>query len=279
MEETELFSAERMYFTYHACDEPFFGSHSHDEYEIMYLADGPEELFCLEDQEYTIAPRSLLLIPAGRFHSLHSRGSPGFHHLAVHFQKQFLDSTEQQYLLPLFDGPRMMYFTDAGPVIDALMRSMSECSIFHADLRRLALKSRIVSLLTEAYHLREKSFFAPFRPSDKRITAVLEYICGNFTKPLSLDGLSRDFAIGKNHLNTLFREETGETVGRYIRKQRLNFAHREIMLGKGAEEAAYEAGFNDYSVFFKSYKALFGAPPTRQRKHEVYTLPLRIQYN
>jgi AraC-like DNA-binding protein len=159
---------------------------------------------------------------------------------------------------------------------------MPECSGFHADLRHLALKSRIVSLLTEAYHLREKSLFTPFQPSDKRIIAVLDYICDNFTKPLSLDDLSRVFAIGKNHLNALFREETGETIGRYIRKQRLNFAHREILLGKGAEEAAYAAGFNDYSVFFKGYKALFGVPPTRKRRRTVYTLPskgLRLPIN
>jgi len=83
-----------------------------------------------------------------------------------------------------------------------------------------------------------------------------------FYQAVCLEDLSKHFAISKNRLNALFREETGETVGQYIREQRLNFARREIMLGKGAEEAAWEAGFNNYSVFFRDYKALFGAPPT-----------------
>jgi AraC-like DNA-binding protein len=53
----------------------------------------------------------------------------------------------------------------------------------------------------------------------------------------------------------------GTTFGRYLRSQRLNLARHEICCGKGAEEAAYTAGFNDYSTFFRAYKALFREAP------------------
>jgi len=256
-----------MYFTHHACDELFFGSHRHDEYEVMYLVAGPEETFRLEDREYTIAPRSLLLIPSGRFHSIRAQGKQRFNHLAVHFQKDFLDSVEGQYLLPLFGDRESACITDIPPVIDALMRSIPECAGLQTGLRSIAVKSRVVSLLTEVYKSRKRNERkSPPRVCDRRVGAVLEYVCGNFTKPVRLEDLSRDFAISKNRLNALFREETGRTVGQYIREQRLNFARREIMLGKGPEEAAFLAGFNNYSVFFRDYKALFGCSPTGTRR-------------
>jgi AraC-like DNA-binding protein len=39
-------------------------------------------------------------------------------------------------------------------------------------------------------------------------------------------------------------------------------ARQEILQGSTAEEAAYKAGFNDYSNFYRAYKAFFGIVPS-----------------
>jgi AraC-like DNA-binding protein len=38
--------------------------------------------------------------------------------------------------------------------------------------------------------------------------------------------------------------------------------YQEMRSGRGAEEAAYKAGFNDYSNFYRSYKSVFGIMPS-----------------
>ena len=80
------------------------------------------------------------------------------------------------------------------------------------------------------------------------------------------------FTISKNYLNTLFQKETDTTVNRYIREQRLYIAHEEIVAGKHAEEAAFTAGFNDYSTFYRAYKTHFGISPVRSMNNPSIVL-------
>jgi AraC-like DNA-binding protein len=60
----------------------------------------------------------------------------------------------------------------------------------------------------------------------------------------------------------LFRQETGTTINQYIKVKRLALARQEMRNGCGAEEAAYKAGFNDYSNFYRAYKSVYGIMPS-----------------
>jgi AraC-like DNA-binding protein len=104
---------------------------------------------------------------------------------------------------------------------------------------------------------------------NKRVRNILDFISDNLQQPISLNVLSQHFNMNKNHLNTVFCRETGITVERYIRVQRLYIARQNIGLGMDATEAAYDVGFNDYSNFFRAYKAFFGCAPTRQDKSQT----------
>ncbi|MDR2758348.1 MAG: AraC family transcriptional regulator [Spirochaetaceae bacterium] len=82
-------------------------------------------------------------------------------------------------------------------------------------------------------------------PRNEQIQRILSYLNSNLCKPISLDQLVQKFYISKNHLNVIFRKETGTTVNQYIRIKRLVLARQEILKGSTAEEAAYKVGFND----------------------------------
>jgi AraC-like DNA-binding protein len=107
-------------------------------------------------------------------------------------------------------------------------------------------------------------------PRDGRIQAIQRYLDSHLRENLPLDRLSRRFSISKNHLNVLFRREMGTTVNRYIRIKRLVLARQEIWQGAAAEEAAYRAGFNDYSNFFRAYRSFFGAAPSSRSGDDRY---------
>jgi AraC-like DNA-binding protein len=49
---------------------------------------------------------------------------------------------------------------------------------------------------------------------------------------------------------------------KYISAKRLEFARQEILNGARFGEAAYKAGFHDYTTFFRAYKSFYGCPPS-----------------
>jgi AraC-like DNA-binding protein len=246
-----------------------FHAHTHAEYEILYVLSGDVE-FYVEGYKYPFQPESLLLTPPNNFHGWKLRSHHLYHRVAVLFMMpEFLPRAEQSFFMELFNkGPR--FFTDIssrniGFFIDALLK----CVDMEAPLQEISLKSRLVSLLSEIAFLQSSHAREP-ASRDKRIQQVLMYLgehlaerpAGRPAEEFSLDSLSQRFSISKNYLNILFREATGTTVNQYIRLKRLVLARQELLNGSGAEEAAYKAGFNDYSNFFRAYKAFFGAMPT-----------------
>jgi AraC-like DNA-binding protein len=106
---------------------------------------------------------------------------------------------------------------------------------------------------------------------------VLKYLGDHLRDGLTLEDVARRFSISKNHLNNLFRQTTGATVNHYIRTKRLGLARQEILKGSNAQEAAYNAGFNDYSNFYRAYKAFYGSMPSAPGKKPSRVLEENIK--
>jgi AraC-like DNA-binding protein len=237
-----------------------FSSHSHPENEIHYVIRGDVE-FNVEGYTYFPVPESLLMVPANCFHGWIPRTRKLYHRIAILFLPEMLDPSEQAAFMGLFeDGPR--YFPNlSGLDIVFFVQSLLKCEKMEEPLRCLSLKCRLISLLSEIVLLHS----TPFRElasRDNRIQGLLKYLAENLQEELALDEVAGRFNLSKNHLNVLFRQATGTTVHRYIRMKRLGLARQEIARGGHPEEAAYGAGFKDYSNFFRAYKSFYGSSPS-----------------
>jgi AraC-like DNA-binding protein len=264
MERIERFDAQYMFLTHGVSDEPYYRSHHHPEYEIFYVRKGEGNIIrCIEGYEYIVRPGSILLVPPNVSHDHRILSNQPYSHLSIHFLPEMLDKTERSLFRPLFD-PRNAYYTDSSALAGAFAGSLLECMDMDKQIRDRAVKCRILAILTGLYKLKDMSCrITPSRVfQNKRIRDILDFISDNLRQPISLNVLSRRFSMNKNHLNVIFRKETGTTVERYIRIQRLYIARQNIGAGMQATEAAYDVGFNDYSNFFRAYKAFFGYAPT-----------------
>ncbi|MDR2177788.1 MAG: AraC family transcriptional regulator [Treponema sp.] len=240
-----------------------FCSHSHSQCEILYVFQGEVE-FYVEGYRYPLLPASMLLTPPYNFHGWVPRSRRIYHRVSVLFAPELLDQTEQGLFLKMFrSGPRFFPNTSSKDIC-FFIRAILECGDMEEPLRKTALKSRLVSLLSEIPFLEENRTLVPVS-ADQRVFGVLEYLDKHLREKLPLEDLARRFNISKNYLNILFRKATGTTVNHYIRIKRLGFARQEIQRGTHAEEAAYNAGFKDYSNFFKAYKSFYGSAPSVQR--------------
>lgn len=265
MERIDRFDADAMYLTHGVSNEPYYRSHRHPEYELFYVRKGESIIRSIEGHEYTVHPGGLLLIPAKVSHDHRILSSQPYDQLSIHFLPEMLDKTERSLFQPLFD-PREAYYMDSSGMAGLFAGSILDCMDMDRQVRDRAIKSRILSILTQLYKLRGLGCcITPHRVfQNKKVRDVLDFIYDNLRRPVSLDALARHFNVNKNHLNALFRKETGSTVERYIRIQRLSIARQNIGSGMGPTEAAYDIGFNDYSNFFRAYKAYFGYAPTAE---------------
>jgi AraC family transcriptional regulator len=87
-----------------------------------------------------------------------------------------------------------------------------------------------------------------------------------FASPLSLAGIASAVGVHPVHLARQFRASQGCTVGEYIRRVRVGFARRElVMTDKPIAEIAFSAGFSDHSQLTKTFKRVTGRTPTAYR--------------
>ncbi|MDR0758888.1 MAG: AraC family transcriptional regulator [Treponema sp.] len=263
MERIDRFDIQSMFLTHGVSDEPYYRSHHHPEYEIFYIQKGGDTIIRrIDGCEYAVRPGGILLVPPNVSHDHRILSCQPYSHLSIHFPPETLDKTERSLFRPLFD-PKEAYYMDSSGIAGVFADSLLECVDMDKQIRDRAVKSRILAILTTLYKLKgKKCGITPSRVfQNKRVRDMLDFIHDNLRQPISLTALSRRFYMNKNHLNDVFRKETGTTVERYIRIQRLYIARQNIGMGMQATEAAYDMGFNDYSSFYRAYKAFFGYAP------------------
>ena len=260
MNRVESFSTDNFNYNHDISDEACFRIHSHKKYEIAYLLEG-EMIRYIEEKEYRLKPGDLVLIPSDIPHGWKNYPRHFCRRISIHFSPEFLSNAEQSLIGAIFNVNQPCYSDNPGGNIDVFIRSLLDCGKLEGEIQGLAIHSRIVSLLTEIYLRTLKP--APREYVNKQMENILRYLSDNLRKPVSLETLSKRFSISKNYLNLMFQKEIGTTVNNYIREQRLYLAREKMEEGKYAEEAAFAAGFNDYSTFFRAYKNRFGVSPTQ----------------
>jgi len=103
--------------------------------------------------------------------------------------------------------------------------------------------------------------FAP--PEDHRVRKAMSLVAGAGAAEMSISRLSEDLFISESHLRSVFRNNAGISLHRYIVLHRVILAITGIMNGDTIAAAAIGAGFSDSSHFHKVLFQLFGTSPSQ----------------
>jgi AraC family transcriptional regulator len=100
-----------------------------------------------------------------------------------------------------------------------------------------------------------------------RIDQVLRHIHLNLDKPLAVASLARIGGWSRWQFNRVFSDETGQSVGQYVRELRLSLA-AELLLFTDQRiiDIGLACGFSSDISFTRSFKQHFGCPPARYRR-------------
>ena len=92
------------------------------------------------------------------------------------------------------------------------------------------------------------------------------YIEENLYQKITTVQVAQYCSVSKDHLSLLFKQNTGETVARYILREKLSESRRLINRGLSNSQIAYQLGFCSESHFIAKYKECYGNTPGRERK-------------
>lgn len=101
----------------------------------------------------------------------------------------------------------------------------------------------------------------------RRIVArTREYLLGRFTQPLRLAEVARYVDVSKYHLCRLFKNETGLTLGDYVRRLRIHTAILRLHeRQRDLSDLAVDLGYCSHSHFTAAFRAETGRLPSELR--------------
>ena len=83
------------------------------------------------------------------------------------------------------------------------------------------------------------------------VERIIDYINNNYKSKLTIAEIAEHVHLNPAYCSTLFHEQTGETIGNFIKNFRLDLAKEELHRGKTVRETAESVGFSDPYNFSK----------------------------
>lgn len=128
---------------------------------------------------------------------------------------------------------------------------------------KVMIKALSIQLLT---HINNIVTITPTKKdSHNTIQDILVYINNNLTEKISLELLEEKFSISKYYISRTFKRYVGYTIVEYITTKRILLAKELILNGMYTSVAALDAGFLDYSNFYRAFKHATGMSPYKYK--------------
>lgn len=105
----------------------------------------------------------------------------------------------------------------------------------------------------------------------RMVNGVVGYIRANFRRPeLSVKDIADAVNLSPQHMTSVFKENTGMTVGQYIKKMRLDFSYSLLKkTDMSLSEIADSSGYTDENYWAKVFKKEYGSTPSEYRKQDI----------
>ncbi|MCD7847267.1 MAG: AraC family transcriptional regulator [Oscillospiraceae bacterium] len=90
---------------------------------------------------------------------------------------------------------------------------------------------------------------------------TLNYINEHLTEDVSLDAISKALHHNSDYISRKFRESTLLTISQYTTAKRIILAEKLLIQGSTPTDACFSSGFNNYTHFGRTFKAVTGYSP------------------
>lgn len=244
-----------------------FQLHTHDFYEIYMFEKGNAE-YIVEGNTYTLEPDDIIIIRRHEMHRAFHKGDGEYIRTVIEVYPEFFaENNCKEYEKSFLESGEVGNKISAAVVRetgikDAILR-LKRYSCEYENVYTPVCVSIIVEIL---YLISGIDKFSVDESSNRHIRDIMVYINNNYTENISLENLAERFFISKHHLCRIFKEATGHTVHSYVTRKRITKVGELRKEGNTFGEAAYLAGFGNYTSFYRAYLKEFGISPKNIEK-------------
>ncbi|GAB3646062.1 AraC family transcriptional regulator [Echinicola sediminis] len=153
--------------------------------------------------------------------------------------------------------------------LNALIRVMVENGFGKQMKASNTTRELIASLMqTQARHylLQNVDKFS----TRNRLAHVVKYIRQNLHLPINVDHLANQACLSRAQFFRAFQRELGETPVRFINRERLDTAKKQLLWkGSNITQACFESGFSSVNYFSRVFRQFEGVSPSEWREREL----------
>lgn len=249
-------------------DPANFERHCHNHYELIYVTQGAGR-YVVEGCRYPLKPETLFLFRPGEFHYVDVAEDKPYSRYVIHFEASAVSVEVRPLLSQLEKRSEEGNFYDSAElplVVTGAFERLNAIRRMPEDkgelLARLILSEIIVSL----------SVALPSKPeaAEPLGLRVVRYLNDHLTEKIALEELAKHFFVSKYYICRAFRAHNGVSILKYLTEKRVYLAHQLMCQGETAVSAAMEAGFGDYSSFYRAYLRIFGTAPSGREVKEKH---------
>lgn len=251
--------------------------HCHDFYEIyIHLRGG--QYFGVDDGLYLLKPNQLFIVPPFSMHGLSSAS------VLKNYERAYLNlSPEVLSILGCeqidLDQFFRTYTAQGQNTFQLTAEDAARCVGWIKELQSaprtedpLALFGHYAVLINflnvVCRGIRQSQAVTGGAVSNSIIQKVLTYINSNYTQPLKIDQLAKQFGVSVSYLSHEFARFTNRSVYDYVLYRRVMLACQMMQSDTSLNAIAYQCGFNDYSNFLRVFNKMLGASPSQFRKQQ-----------
>ncbi len=249
--------------------------HCHDFYEIYIHVNGGQ-YFGLDNNMYLLEPNQFFIIPPFCMHGLSSAGELiGYERAYMNISLETLKilgcgqlDLDRFFRSYTSRGLNRFQFTrEEARECLGIMKTLQEMQNAASAMDRFqsyALAQRFISRICSI--IDHSQALTSTVVSNSIMQKVLTYINSNYTQPLKIADLAKQFNVSVSYLSHEFVKYTNRSVYDYILYRRVMLARELIGTDISLNSIAYQCGFNDYSNFLRMFHKLVGISPNQYRK-------------
>ena len=253
-------SPQRIYTLFYQKKEALFRfkGESHSFWELTYVELG-EMVNEASGKAVSLSEGDIMLFLPDEYHRQYSDSGAPVRYITITFDMEIDDPS-------LFAGKAFHTGPRERELILRILEEQEQSLIYCGDLILCCLKELLIRLIrTEQMERYIKSAERPARQTIEHdiVRAACSYIQKNLYGPLSVSVVARTIPVSEGYLSAVFRQKTGMTPVRYIKKCKLDHAAELIRRGGHTfTQIADLLGFGSVHYFSAQFKKEFGMTPT-----------------
>lgn len=256
--------------------------HKHNFFEIVFVREG-SGMHLMNENRLPYRVGSLFVLTPTDAHTFHVETETEF--CLIVFNKAFFTSTDKkrthdqsyetlfrevEYILLNYRSENQITFEkEEEAFIASLFSHLINTHQRQHEFAQEIIKHAIFLLLLSIVRKMKQGNVAMSKSPDRLVARIAEYIHLHIydKSKLSLNHLAEIFMRSKEHLSSLFKKETGQSIKEYTVEYKLNLAKIRLQYSDlTVSQIADELGFTDESHLNKMFKSKFNHTAKQHRK-------------